>query len=123
MQPYLRCYGYRLESEGAVLRYAGDSGGVCPAIVDLARGADLLIHMNHFLTGTEPSAAFREATGNHLDTAHLAKAAGAKTLVLTHMSEQIDQPGIHERMVHEMAAIFDGEILVGEDLLEIPIGA
>lgn len=122
MQPYLRCYGYRLESQDAVLCYSGDSGGVCPEIVDLARGADVLIHMNHFLSGNEPSPAFRKATGNHLDTAQVAKAAGVKTLVLTHIAEQIDQPGIRERMIHEMAAIYDGDIILGEDLLEIPIG-
>lgn len=122
VQPYLRCYGYRLESADAVLCYSGDSGGVCPEIVELARGADVLIHMNHYFTGTEPTEIYRKVCGNHIDTAQVAKAAGVGTVVLTHMLEQIDQPGIRERMVREMAAIFDGDIVIGEDLLEIPVG-
>jgi ribonuclease BN (tRNA processing enzyme) len=122
VQPYLRCYGYRLESDGATLCYSGDSGGVCPEIVELAKGADVLIHMNHYFTGTEPTAIYRKVCGNHIDTAQVAKAAGVKTVVLTHLLEQIDQPGIRERMVREMAQIFAGDIIIGEDLLEIPIG-
>jgi hypothetical protein len=78
--------------------------------------------MNHYFTGTEPSEIYRKVCGNHIDTAQVAKAAGVRTVVLTHMLEQIDQPGIRERMVREMAAIFGGDIVIGEDLLEIPVG-
>jgi hypothetical protein len=50
-------------------------------IVELARGCDILIHMNHYFSGTEPSAAYRAACGNHRDNALVAKRAGVKTLV------------------------------------------
>ncbi len=123
VQPYLRCYGYRLEADGKVLCYSGDSGGVCPEIVALARGADVLIHMNHYFSGTEPTEIYRKVCGNHVDTATVARDAGVKTVVLTHMLEQIDQPGIRERIIREMAAIFDGDIIWGEDLLQIPLDA
>ncbi len=123
VQPYLRCYGYRLEADGKVLCYSGDSGGVCPEIVALARGADVLIHMNHYFSGTEPTEIYRKVCGNHVDTATVARDAGVKTVVLTHMLEQIDQPGIRERIIREMAAIFDGDIIWGEDLLQIPLEA
>ena len=49
------------------------------------------------------------------------KEAGVKTLVLTHMLEQIDQPGIRERIIREIAEIYDGNIIWGEDLMEIPL--
>ena len=47
MQPFLQCYGYRIESEAGSLCYAGDSGGVCETVIALARKADILIHMMH----------------------------------------------------------------------------
>lgn len=121
VEPYLKCYGYRLEADGQVFCYAGDSGGVCPEIVELARGADVLVHMNHYFSGTEPNAAYRRACGNHIDTATVARDAGVGAVVLTHMLNQIDQPRIRERMVREMAAIFDGDIIIGEDLMDIPM--
>ena len=81
------------------------SSKICPEIVSLARGADVLIHMNHFFSGTEPTEAYRRSCGNHLDTAEVARQAGVSTVVLTHMTEQIDQVGVRERIIGEMAQI------------------
>ncbi len=121
VQPYLECYGYRLDSAEGSMCYSGDSGAVCPSMVELAKGVDVLIHMNHYRTGTEPTAIYRAVCGNHIDTAEVAKRAGVKTLVLTHFLEQIDQPGVREEILREMMQIFDGNIIWGEDLMEIPV--
>lgn len=119
--PFLNTYGYRFESEGVSVCYAADSGGVYPGVVELAKGADVLIHMCHYYSGTEPSEAYRLGCGNHIDTAHVARNAGVKTLVLTHQLEQIDRPGIREQIVVEMSKIYDGVIIWGQDLMEIPL--
>jgi ribonuclease BN (tRNA processing enzyme) len=121
VQPYLHCYAYRFDTPAGSICYSGDSGGVCAGIVELARGCDVLIHMNHYLSGTEPTPSYRAVCGNHLDTAEVARQAGVRTLVLTHMLEQIDQPGVRERVIAEMHAIFDGAIIWGEDLLVVPL--
>ena len=121
VQPYLECYGYRLDAAEVSMCYSGDSGAVCRDIVKLAQGCDVLIHMNHFLSGKEPTQIYRAVCGNHIDTAEVARQAKVKTLVLTHMLEQIDQPGIRERIIKEITEIFDGNVIWGEDLMEIPI--
>jgi ribonuclease Z len=51
----------------------------------------------------------------------MARDAGVKRLVLTHITEQLDRPGIRERAISEMAEVFKGAILFGNDLLEVPI--
>lgn len=123
-QPYLKCLAFRIDSDnGASLCYTGDSGGVCPGIIDLAKGCDVLIHMNHFYSGTEPTAEYRKACGNHEDTAEVARQAGVKTVVLTHITHQIDHPGVREKIIQEMGKTFSGEIIWGEDLMEIDVGA
>jgi ribonuclease Z len=121
VQPYLECYGFRLDSDEGSLCYSGDSGGVCKGIIELATGVDVLIHMTHYRTGSEPTSIYRAVCGNHLDTATVAKEAGVKTLVLSHFLEQIDQPGVREDILREMMAIYDGHIIWGEDLMEILI--
>jgi ribonuclease BN (tRNA processing enzyme) len=121
VQPYLECYGYRLDSADGSLCYSGDSGGVCKGIIELAKGCDVLIHMNHYLSGTEPTRIYRAVCGNHVDTAKVAQQAGVKTLVLTHMLEQIDQPGVREQIIKETTEIYDGNVIWGEDLMEIPL--
>ncbi|MEZ5843654.1 MAG: MBL fold metallo-hydrolase [Hyphomicrobiaceae bacterium] len=120
-QPYLQCLGYRFECEAGTIVYSGDSGGVLDSMIELARGCDVLIHMCHFETGTEPSAAFRERNGNHMDVAEIARRAGARTLVLTHFPPPMDAPGLLERLVGEMRRVYDGNIVIGRDLLQVPI--
>ncbi|OGA51350.1 MAG: hypothetical protein A3G24_27125 [Betaproteobacteria bacterium RIFCSPLOWO2_12_FULL_62_13] len=121
VQPYLECYGFRLDAGEGSICYSGDSGGVAPGIVELARDCDVLIHMNHYFSGTEPTEVYRLVCGNHIDTAKVASRAGVKTLVLTHMLEQIDQPGVRERIIKEIREIYDGNVIWGEDLMEIPV--
>lgn len=121
VQPYLECYGLRLDTAEGSICYSGDSGGVAPGIVELAKNVDVLVHMNHYKSGTEPTEIYRLVCGNPIDTAEVAKRAGAKLLVLTHMLEQIDQPGVREDILKQMSRIYDGPIIWGEDLMEIPV--
>jgi ribonuclease Z len=81
----------------------------------------VLIHMNHHFSGTEPSAAYRAACGNHVDNAVIASRAGVKTLVLTHLLAQIDRPGIREQIVHEIQQVFTGQVIWGEDLMRLSL--
>jgi ribonuclease Z len=120
-QPYLECVALRLDTKAGSICYTGDSGGVSDSIVQLAKGCDVLIAMNHYFSGTEPSAAYRGATGNHRDNASIAKGAGVKTLVLTHLLAQIDQPGVREQIVHEIREVFDGAVIWGEDLMRLGV--
>ena len=122
MQPYLQCYGYRIESDGASLCYAGDSGGVCETVIDLASKADVLIHMMHFASGTEPSEHFRKSSGGHLDVAEVARRAQVGALVITHVTPHIDMPATRERLISEMSKILWRPDHLGGGF-DVPIGA
>jgi ribonuclease BN (tRNA processing enzyme) len=117
-QPWLNCLAFRLDAPDGSLCYTGDSGQ-SDDIVELARGCDVLIHMNHYFSGTAPSPAYRRACGNHKDNAVVAQRAGVKTLVLTHLLGQIDHPRIREQIVHEIQDVFEGKVVWGEDLMEL----
>jgi ribonuclease BN (tRNA processing enzyme) len=121
VQPQLECLAFRLDGPEGSVCYSGDSGA-CEELVELARGCDLLIHMNHHFSGTEPTASYRRACGNHRDNAAIAARAGVKTLVLTHLLPQIDRPGVREQIVHEIQQEFQGTVIWGEDLLQLTVG-
>ncbi len=73
-------YGIRVEADGAVLAYSGDTD-TCPALVELASGSDLLLAEASFVEGRE------SARGVHLTgrrAGEVAAQAGARRLVLTH---------------------------------------
>ena len=114
-QPYLRCLAYRLDSEGYSLVYSGDSGPT-DRMISLSEGADVLIHMCHYLTGTEFNEAMLRGCGSHKMIAALARDAGVKTVILTHITGQIDKPGVREQVISEVGEIFQGTVVFGEDL-------
>jgi ribonuclease BN (tRNA processing enzyme) len=122
VQPYLECLAFRLDTKEGSICYTGDSGST-DTIVELAKGCDILIHMNHYFSGTEPTPAYRAACGNHRDNALIARRAGVKTLVLTHLLAQIDQPSIREQIVHEIQNVFEGKVIWGEDLMRLDLAA
>jgi ribonuclease BN (tRNA processing enzyme) len=121
VQPYLDCYGYRLECADGVFAYSGDSGP-CKAMLELARDCDVLVHMCHYLSGTELGSTFAEGCMGHLELAALGKEARVKNLVISHVTEQMDVPGVRERIVREMSEIYSGNLFFGEDLMVIPLG-
>ena len=82
VQPFLHCYGYRLESDAGVFVYSGDTGP-CKAMERLAQGADVLVNMCHYLSGTELGKEFAEGCMGHLELAALGNAAGVKNLVIS----------------------------------------
>jgi hypothetical protein len=75
--------------------------------------------MNHLMSGTAPSPAFRDAVGHHKGNARIAQRAGVKTLVLVHAVPSIDQPRIREQIVHEIQQEFTGKVVWGEDLMQL----
>jgi ribonuclease BN (tRNA processing enzyme) len=120
VQPHLECLAFRIDSADGSICYSGDSG-LCDTLVDLARGCDVLIQMNHYESGKEPSAAYRAACGNHADNAHLAQRAGVKTIVLTHILPDLDRPGVHDAITREIREVFSGQVIWGQDLMEIEV--
>jgi ribonuclease BN (tRNA processing enzyme) len=120
-QPVLECFGYRLEADNASFAYSGDAGP-CKAMEELARESDVLVHMCHFISGTALNPEFEKRNMGHLELARLGQQAKVRNLVASHITEQMDVPGVRERLVKEMSQLFDGNLYFGEDLMEIPVG-
>ena len=119
-QPVLECYGYRLEAEGASFAYSGDAGP-CKAMQQLAQDCDVLVHMCHFISGTALNPEFEKRNMGHLELARLGRDANVRNLVASHITEQMDVPGVKERLIREMSAIYAGNLFFGEDLMQIPV--
>jgi ribonuclease BN (tRNA processing enzyme) len=117
--PHLVSYGYRLDADGHSFVYSGDTGP-CRALAALAQDCDVLVHMCHYLSGTELSKTFAAFTMGHREAAELAQQAHARNLVLSHVTTQFDRPGMRERVLREICEIYKGDVYFGEDLMEVP---
>jgi ribonuclease BN (tRNA processing enzyme) len=117
--PHLVSYGYRLDADGQSFVYSGDTGP-SRALAALAQDCDVLVHMCHYMSGTAPSKTFAAFTMGHMELAEMAAAANVRNLVISHVTEQFDRPGLRERIVREVAQVYSGNIFFGEDGMQIP---
>ena len=121
VQPQLTCLAYRLDTPDGTIVFGGDTAPT-RRLTDLARDADVLIHMCHLINDVELDPRITGCCSGHLDAARTAREANVGTLVLTHVTEQLEPPGVRERLVAEAARIFGGHIVFAEDLTDVPVG-
>jgi ribonuclease Z len=102
--------GLRIEcvQSGKVVAYSCDTEP-CPAVVELAQGADVLIH--------EASGAFPGHT-SATQAGDIARKAGAKKLYLIHYPTGKNDP---RPLVDEAGEVFGGEVQLAEDFMEIEL--
>jgi ribonuclease Z len=117
------CYGYRIEAEGKVLTFSGDTIA-CDGIDRLAQGADVLVHCCYMGSAEAETEHFRRLLQYTMaggDTVgKIAAKARVKTLVLTHHRPRKDDSAL-QRLADEVARDFSGRIVVGEDLMELDV--
>jgi ribonuclease Z len=92
---------------------------LCDGVFALAEGVDLLVIESTFL---DADAALARDYG-HLTAAQAARVAaecGVRRLVLTHFSGRYPDPA---RFHDEAAAVFDGDLVVAEDLMRVQVPA
>ena len=93
----------------------------CPQAVDLARGADLLVIESTYLDSEEHLAA-RHGHLTARQAGRIAARAGARSVVLTHISERYgtDQDPL---FTAQAAQEYDGPLTLAQDLDRIPVPA
>ncbi|APA95805.1 Ribonuclease Z [Nocardia seriolae] len=90
---------------------------LCDGVYDLARGVDMLVIESTFVDADEQLAVeYGHLTAGQ--AARVAAEAGVRTLVLTHYSQRYRSLEQHSA---DARAHFDGEIVIAEDLMRIPV--
>jgi ribonuclease BN (tRNA processing enzyme) len=124
-------YAFRFDTADRSIVFSGDTSKSAN-LVKLAKGADVLVHeilnvdaVDAMVQATDPGNAelrrhIIEAHSPIADVGAVATEAGVKKLVLTHIlptgQPKWDQPELWKQ---EVGKVFKGEIVVGEDLMEI----
>ncbi len=119
-QPVLTCFAYRIDTDQGSVVYSGDASP-SKTLTRLGKDCDVLIHMCQRISGTELNDQARVSSSGHLEVAQTAQDANAQTCVITHVTEQMDAVGMHEKLVREMSEIYGGNLIWGEDLMTIPL--
>lgn len=127
--PVTPAFGYRFDAADRSIVISGDTTPT-ESLIELAQGADVLVHEALYVPAVDrlvarvPNAPQlrRSILSHHTsaeDAGRVAQQAGVKMLVLSHLVPA-DDPEISEQMWIDAARKhFDGEIVVGKDLLEV----
>jgi len=106
------CVGFRFDDRhGKTIAYSGDTSA-CDNIVKLAAGCDALV-----MECTAPDTIPKEGHCSTSQAAEVAKSAGVKTLILSHISPENDTTDLEQRA----ARFFDGNIIPARDGMAITI--
>ncbi len=136
------CFGVRIEAEGKVVAFSGDTAP-CDAMINLARDADLLIHECTF---PEPFIEHRRKTGvgtfahtSPTELGLIAKKAGARRLLATHFGHfdstspvikraagahfpiELMGPHLLDEVVRDIHKSYSGKIELARDLMRIDL--
>jgi ribonuclease BN (tRNA processing enzyme) len=127
--PITYAFAYRFDGSDRSIVISGDTTAN-DNLIKLAKGADVLVHealypaaIDRLVAGVNNATNLKQSILSHHTTAEdagrVAQAAGVKTLVLSHLVPPED-PELTDQMWIDAAKIhFDGQIIVGKDLLEI----
>jgi ribonuclease Z len=128
--------GFRVETGDGVIAITGDTAP-CDGVVELARGADVLVHDCAFLDEIIAARGMWSHSGP-TGAGEMAAAAGVKTLVLTHLGPYtsaqpaVDMaapyyggrrgPEIWDDIVAQARSRFSGEVVLAHDALVLDVG-
>ena len=120
VQPWLDSLAYRLDSNQGIIVVTGDTRP-CKSVLDLAKGADVLVCLcvaaQSDIAGTPEEDYMCGSTA----AATMAQEAGVKKLVLVHQKHTLDEPGATERVIADIAKVYDGSIIWGNELMEFDV--
>lgn len=121
--------GYRIDTRDGSVAFSGDTTP-CDGMVELARDVDLLVHETMHVPSLDAITSIHTGSTilKHLVESHtrsdevgqVATRAGAKTLVLSHFVPSGDTVE-EETWRSDAEQGFAGEIVVGRDLMRIPL--
>jgi ribonuclease Z len=116
--------GFRIAHEGRSVVIAGDSVP-CAGLDELCAGADVYVQtvLRRPLIEAIPAERLREILDYHSSTEDAAKTAaraGVKTLVFTHMMPNV-MPGTEQDWINDAKPHFDGDVILGTDLLSVAV--
>ena len=120
VQPYLDSLAYRVEAEGRSVVLTGDTRP-CPPITELARGAGVLMMMCWETHARMSDNEELSSSSSIRGAAQTAAEAGVKQLVMVHVGPRLREPKMAAARDAEAAEVFDGQVVWGEELMEIAL--
>ena len=125
-RPVRHAYGFLFEGGGRRLAISGDTRR-CPALIEAARGADLLVHEVFVhrempvVEGVRSAETVANVAGYHTLSSEVGKIAAEAEVACLALSHFAPPACDRKALLEEVAADFHGPVILGEDLMRIDL--
>ena len=122
-EPVLPAVAYRVENDHGAVVVSGDTV-VCDEVCTLAQDAQVLVHsgLSHQAVAGLPYEWVKDYHADSVGIGAMAKRAGIKVLLLTHLIPPPNDPGLRQQFIDDVrGGGFEGEIVVCDDLDRVEI--
>ena len=119
-QPWLDSLAYRIDSAEGSIVFTGDTEP-CQSVIDLARGADLMLCMCWDHQSVMEQVGESEGQCGTVGAGQMAQEAGVKRLALVHTGPRLCQHPEMEKGIGDIKKVYDGELVFGEELMVLEV--
>ena len=120
VQPYLDSLAYRIDTKEGSVVFTGDTQP-CDSVIELSKGADALVCMCWDDQEVMDSTGEMQGQCGTVGAAEMAQKAGGRKLILSHVGPNLSQESVTEKAISDVGAVFDGEVVVAKELMQINI--
>ena len=120
VQPYLDSLAYRIDTKEGSVVFTGDTQP-CDSVIELSKGADALVCMCWDDQEVMDSTGEMQGQCGTVGAAEMAQKSGVRKLVLSHVGPNLSQESVTEKAISDVGAVFDGEVVVAKELMQINI--
>lgn len=127
--PAFPAHAFRFETEHGTVTFSGDTAR-SDNVAALAAGSDLLVHeaidIDYYAargSGEEAIAHFEDTHTSPQDVGRLAAEAGVPAVLLSHLGPGSSEEVPDEAWADRVRENYDGEVVVGNDLVQRPVRA
>ncbi len=112
VEPWLESLAFRFDTDEGSIVFAGDCGD-CPALRQLAEGADTLVIACVYVGRTT---AYVDIITGTAEVAEIAQATGVRRVILSHAAPGFSKPERKQRAIADVARTYSGVVLFPEEV-------
>jgi len=120
VEPWLNSVGYRVDTGGVSVMFTSDTAP-CDTLTQLAKGCQVVVTSCWGMQAEMEETGENLCIGGTMDAARIAREAGAEMLVMTHTGARLCTEGVKKQALADIAEVFKGRVLFGEELMKIPL--